>query len=128
MDLTADAAAFTTEYHLAILSTFASDGSIHAVAVGFTVEGDTVRIITSDRTQKVLNVERGRRATVAQVDGRRWISFAGAASIEREPDAVAHAVELYARRYRQPRENPSRVVIAIAVDKVMGSPGMTAHR
>ncbi|MEY2849705.1 MAG: hypothetical protein RI885_2372 [Actinomycetota bacterium] len=122
--LTAEAVAFTTERHLAILSTLATEGRIHSVPVGFTVEDGVARIITSEGTQKVLNVERGGRATVSQVDGARWITLEGVASIDRDRDAVAHAVALYAGRYRQPRVNPSRVVIEITVDSVLGSAGM----
>ncbi len=123
-DLTDDAAGFLTERHLGVLSTLGPRGSIHSVPVGFTLDGGVVRIITSDGTQKVRNVERGGQATVAQVDGRRWISFAGPARIIRDPDAVARAVARYAGRYKQPRVNPTRVVIEIAVDTVMGSPTM----
>ena len=38
-----------------------------------------------------------------------------------DADVVAEAVGRYAERYRQPRANPSRVVIVIAVDRVLGS-------
>ncbi|WP_338145235.1 TIGR03618 family F420-dependent PPOX class oxidoreductase [Cryobacterium fucosi] len=123
-DLTDDAADFLTERHLGVMSTLGLRGGIHSVPVGFTLEGGVVRIITSDGTQKVRNVERGGQATVAQVDGRRWISFAGPARINRDPDAVSRAVQLYAARYKQPRVNPTRVVIEIVVDTVMGSPRM----
>ncbi|TXN31941.1 PPOX class F420-dependent oxidoreductase [Lacisediminihabitans profunda] len=122
--LTPDAAEFVTERHLAVLSTLGPTGRIHSVPVGFTVQDGILRIITSDGTQKVRNVERSGQATVAQVDGRRWITLDGDATINRDPGAVAHAVELYSRRYRQPGVNPRRVVIEIAIDKVMGSPGM----
>jgi len=112
---------FLSDYHLATLSTMARDGGIHVVAVGVTFDGGVVRIITSDGTQKVRNVERDARATVAQVAGARWLSVAGNASIERDPESVAHAVALYAARYRPPRVNPKRVVIRIDPTKVMGS-------
>ena len=35
-------------------------------------------------------------------------------------------VDLYSLRYRTPRENPERVVIAMRVEKVMGSPSLKA--
>jgi PPOX class probable F420-dependent enzyme len=125
-ELTDDGRRFTTDYHLATLSTMARDGAIHAVAVGYTLHDGVVRIITNDGSQKVRNVERDGRATVGQVAGREWISFIGTAVIERDPEAVALAVELYAARYRQPQPNPNRVVIRIAVDRVLGSPGLRA--
>jgi len=118
------AAAFTEERHLAILSTPGLRGGVHSVAVGFTLASGVVRIITTDGTQKVRNVERAGVATVAQVDGRRWLSLSGTARVRREPDEVARAVALYAVRYRQPSPNPRRVVIEIVVDGVLGSPGM----
>ncbi|WP_404312357.1 pyridoxamine 5'-phosphate oxidase family protein [Agrococcus terreus] len=106
------------------------DGSIHVTAVGFTVEeaeaGLVVRIITDGASQKVRNVLRDPRASVAHVDGARWISFSGVASVSDAPDDVADAVARYARRYRQPRENPTRVVIRIAVERAMGSRGLVA--
>ncbi|GAA1826363.1 PPOX class F420-dependent oxidoreductase [Agromyces salentinus] len=124
--LTDDGRRFASDSHLATLSTIGPDGAIHVVAVGYTVDEGVVRIITSDGTQKVRNVERDPRATVAQVSGPQWLSIAGDAVIERDPAAVAHAVALYAKRYRQPRVNPKRVVIRIAPDRVMGSAGLLA--
>lgn len=122
--LTDDGLRFVTDYHLATLSTMGPAERIHVVAVGFTFVDGVVRIITSDGSQKVRNVERDSRATVAQLAGPQWLSIAGQAEIERAPDAVAYAVELYAGRYRQPRENPLRVVIRITPEKVMGSAGL----
>ena len=119
-----DAARFVADRHLATLSTIAKDGTIHAVAVGYTLHDGVVRIITSDGTQKVRNIERDGRATVGQVDGARWISFVGNAVIERDRDDITLAENLYAGRYRQPQPNPRRVVIRITVDRVLGSSGM----
>jgi len=119
-----DAARFVADRHLATLSTIAKDGAIHTVAVGYTLHDGVVRIITSDGTQKVRNIERDGRATVGQVDGARWISFVGNAVIERDRDDITLAENLYAGRYRQPQPNPRRVVIRITVDRVLGSSGM----
>ncbi|KTS07207.1 MULTISPECIES: PPOX class F420-dependent oxidoreductase [Microbacterium] len=119
--LTDDALSFLREYHLATLSTVGRRGRIHAVPVGFTYEDGVVRIIGSRGTQKFVNAERSGRAAVCSVDGARWISFEGPARVTDDPEAVAHAVELYAARYRQPRVNPERVVLEMTVERVLGS-------
>ena len=119
--LTADALAFLAEYHLATLSTVGSSGRVHAVPVGFTYEDGVVRVIGSRGTQKFLNAERSGRASVCSVDGARWISFEGTARVTDDPRTVAHAVDLYTARYRQPRENPARVVLEMTVERTLGS-------
>ncbi len=125
--LTPEGDRFVSDYHLATLSTMGPTGLIHAVAVGYTVSEGIVRIITRDGSQKVRNIERDPRATVAQVAGPEWMSFAGRATIERDPASVDHAVALYAARYRQPRPNPERVVIRLTPERVLGSAGLFSH-
>ena len=71
-------------------------------------------------TQKVVNAERGGRAVLCQVDGRRWISLEGRTNVRRDAPAVTDAERRYALRYRPPRDNPSRVVVEIAVDRILG--------
>jgi len=114
---------FLSEYHLATLSTLRKDGTPHVVAVGFTWDADArlVRIITFEGSQKVLNAERGGYASVSQVDGGRWLTMEGPARVTREPADVREGERRYAARYREPRPNPRRVVIEIAVERVMGS-------
>ena len=124
--LTDDALEFLREYHLATLSTLGRDDRIHAVPVGFTYDDGVVRVIGTRGTQKFLNAQRRGRATICSVDRARWISFEGTARINEEADAVAHAVELYAARYRQPRVNPERVVLELTVERVLGSPRFRA--
>lgn len=124
--LAPDGHRFVSDYHLATLSTLAPSGLLHVVAVGFTFVDDVVRIITMDGSQKVRNVERDPRATVAQISGPQWLSIAGHATVTRDPDAVAYAVELYAARYRQPQPNPRRVAIELRPEKIMGSAGLVA--
>ena len=121
--LPADVLAFLTERHLATLTTLRPDGTPHVVAVGFTWDDEArlARVITNGTSRKVAHVRAGSaRAVVAQVDGPRWLSLEGVAEVSEDPDRVAGAVRRYAQRYRQPAENPRRVVIEIAVDRVLG--------
>jgi len=121
--LTDDALAFLTERHLAMLTTLRADNSPHVVAVGFTYDPKThiARVITNGGSQKAVNAERGGVAVLSQVDGARWLSLEGQASVNSEADAVRDAELRYAQRYRTPRINPRRVVIEVHVDRVLGS-------
>jgi PPOX class probable F420-dependent enzyme len=114
---------FLAQRHLATLTTLRPDGSPHVVAVGFTWDDDAglVRVITSGTSRKVAHVRAGSpRAVVAQVDGRRWLALEGVPTVSDDPERVAEAVRRYAQRYRQPSENPRRVALEIAVDRVLG--------
>ena len=118
-----DVTAFLTERHLATLTTLRPDGTPHVVAVGFTwdAEAQLVRVITNGTSRKVAHVRAGSpRAVVAQVDRARWLSLEGVPRVSDDPERVAEAVRRYAERYRQPGENPRRVVLEIAVDRVLG--------
>jgi len=116
--------AFLTERHLATLTTLRPDGSPHVVPVGVTYDPDAriARVITSGTSAKARNVREGRpRVAVCQVEGRRWVTLEGEAVVRDEHEAVAEAERRYAERYRPPRVNPARVVIEIAVDRVLGN-------
>jgi PPOX class probable F420-dependent enzyme len=119
-----DVVAFTRERRLATLTTLRPDGTPHVVPVGFTwdPEAGLVRVITFAPSCKARNVAAspGGRAVVCQVDGARWLSFEGVATVSDDPARVAEAVRRYAERYRQPKERPDRVAIEIAVDRVLG--------
>ena len=115
--------AFLVERHLATLTTLRPDGTPHVVAVGFTwdPEARLARVITNGASRKAAHVRAGSpRAVVAQVDGPRWLSLEGVPTVSDDPDRVAEAVRRYALRYRQPAVNPARVVVEIAVDRVLG--------
>lgn len=114
---------FVTERHLATLTTLRADGTPHVVAVGFTWDpaAGIARVICDGGSVKVRNVRRSGYAVVSQVEGARWISLEGPAAVLTEPAEVGEAVQRYAGRYRVPRENPTRVVIAIQVRRVLSS-------
>ena len=115
---------FLTERHLASLTTMRADNTPHVVAVGFTwdPEETLVRVITWAGSRKARNVaERpGSPAAVCQVDGGRWLSLEGTATVTDDPDRVRQAVERYTERYREPKQRDDRVVIEIAVTRIMG--------
>jgi len=120
-----DALAFLTERHLATLTTLRPDGTPHVVPVGVTYDPATrtARVITSGSSAKAAHLrDGGGRVAVCQVDGRRWLTLEGTAVVRDDAAAVADAVARYAVRYRQPRENPTRVVIEISVDRILGTP------
>ncbi|MFG3101939.1 pyridoxamine 5'-phosphate oxidase family protein [Streptomyces sp. NPDC048182] len=110
---------------MCLLATTRADGTPHLVPVGVTYDHATrtARVITGGHTAKARHVERAERpvAAVSQVDGRRWSTLEGVATVRHEPDAVRDAEVRYAERYRQPRENPARVVIEIAVRRYLGT-------
>jgi F420H(2)-dependent biliverdin reductase len=128
--LTNDALAFLTERHLAMLTTLRADNSPHVVAVGFTFDPKThiARVITTGGSQKALNADRGGVAVLSQVDGARWLSLEGRASVNKEIDAVRDAELRYAQRYRTPRVNPRRVVIEVQIERVLGSSDLLTRK
>ena len=115
---------FLTERHLATLTTLRADGSPHVVPVGVTYDAAsrTARVITSGSSAKARHVGSGQqRVAVCQVDGRRWVTLEGTAVVRDDPASVTEAERRYAVRYRQPRENPARVVLEISVDRILGN-------
>ncbi|WP_262391729.1 TIGR03618 family F420-dependent PPOX class oxidoreductase [Nocardiopsis sp. CNR-923] len=118
-------AEFWRERRLCMLASARPDGSIHLVPVGVTYDAERrlARVICDGGSYKARNLAAhpGARVSVSQVQGRRWSTLEGAARVSRDPEAVAEAVRRYAERYRRPRENPERVVIEIAVDRMLGN-------
>ena len=122
-DLTSRELDFLAERHLATLTTLRPDGSPHVVPVGFTFDPATgvARVICSDGTQKVRNVEQATRiAVVCQVAGAAWLSLEGHGRVARDPESVAEGEHRYAERYQAPRPNDRRVVIEVAVTRILG--------
>jgi PPOX class probable F420-dependent enzyme len=123
-ELGPDTLAFLTERHLATLTTLRPDGTPHVVPVGVTYDAatGTARVITSGASAKARHVRDGQaRVAVCQVDGARWLTLEGTAVVKDDTASVADAVTRYAARYRQPRENPARVVLEISVDRILGN-------
>jgi PPOX class probable F420-dependent enzyme len=114
--------AFLAERHQATLSTGRPDGSPHVTPIGFTYEPETrlARVITFRSARRVALIGEGARVALCQVDGGRWLTLEGEATVTDDPDRVAEAVRRYAERYRQPGEREDRVAVEIRVDRLMG--------
>lgn len=131
--LTPEQRVFVTERHLATLSTLRPDGTPHVVPVAFTWDADRGIATTTTRegSGKVRNIEaaaaRGvpARGALCQVDGGRWLTLEGELTVWRDPEVVADAERRYAVRYRTLEPSPTRIVLRLAVDRVMGSAYMT---
>lgn len=122
-DLSDEALAFLAERHLATLTTLRLNGSPHVVPVGFTWDNDSLvaRVITSGSSQKARNAARSGPAVLCQVEGRRWLALEGRTRVLDDAESVLDAETRYAVRYRQPRVNPTRVVIEVTVDRILGN-------
>jgi F420H(2)-dependent biliverdin reductase len=122
--LSPTALGFVTERHLGTLTTLRANGTPHVVPVGFTFDPATATawVICRDGGVKVRNLERGdgqARAVLCQFDGARWISLEGTGQVHRDPATVAEAVRRYEIRYQAPRPNPTRIALAITIDRVI---------
>lgn len=129
-DITDVGQEFLSDRHLATLTTLRADGTPHVTPVGFTWDAaaGVARVICGGGSQKATNARRGGLAALCQVDGGRWLTLEGMVQVSEEPNDVADAVARYAARYRQPRVNPTRVVLQLAVRRLLGSPAFLGPR
>jgi PPOX class probable F420-dependent enzyme len=123
-DLPGEVSRFLTERHLATLTVVRNDGTPQVTPVGVTWDPGPrlARVITWAESAKarLLADRPDRPVAVCQVDGARWLTLYGTARVRAEAGPVAEAVARYAERYRPPKQGPDRVVIEIAVDRLVG--------
>lgn len=118
---------FWTERRLASLTTVRPNGTPHVVAVGVTVdfEHGIARVIASGTSYKARLIRAagdvGLAAAVCQFEGRTWSTLEGRIRLLDDAASVSDAEERYAQRYRKPRENPLRVVLELAIGRVLGN-------
>lgn len=116
--------AFLEERHLASLTVMRSDGTPQVTPVGVTYqpEARVARVITwADSVKaRLLAAAPDTPVAVCQIDGGRWLTLYGTATVTDAADAVAEGVIRYTERYRPPKERTDRVVIEIAVDRIVG--------
>tara|TARA_B100001167_G_scaffold139907_1_gene88979 strand:+ start:982 stop:1377 length:396 start_codon:yes stop_codon:yes gene_type:complete len=124
LDLNEEVKSFLYERHLASLTLLRADGSPHVTAVGFTWDQETqlVRVITwaGSMKSRILEQSPGSRAVVCQIDGGRWLSLEGTASVTDDAERCREGTQRYSKRYRIPQERPDRTVIEISVDRILG--------
>ncbi len=123
--LSPEALTFLAERHLATLSLIDAGGELHVTPVGFTWDNETqtARVITFADAKKV-RIVAARDATPAalsQVDGGRWFTLHGAATVTADPTINADAERRYAERYRPPGDRGAdRRTIEIVVNRILG--------
>ncbi|MEV8018755.1 pyridoxamine 5'-phosphate oxidase family protein [Streptomyces sp. NPDC086554] len=127
---TAPYLSFWRERHLCTLTTPRPDGTPHVVPVGVTYdpEAGVARVLANKSSAKVGHILAatgvdgpGARVAVCQVEGRRWATLEGVATVRTEASAIGVAMARYEERYgRVPRPNPDRVLIEIALTRAMG--------
>ncbi|MCK2219389.1 TIGR03618 family F420-dependent PPOX class oxidoreductase [Actinomadura sp. ATCC 31491] len=107
---------------VATLTTLRPDGTPHVTAVRFTWDpgAGLARVLTVARARKARNLAASPHAALCQVDGFRWASLEGTATVSADPRRVAEAARRYALRYGSPPPAPpGRVVIELAVSRVL---------
>lgn len=124
-NLDAGALEFLTERHLASLSLVTPDGDLHVTPVGFTWDDDTTcaRVITFAAAKKVRLLEAygSLVAALNQIDGGRWFTLHGTATVTADPAVNADAEARYAQRYRPPGDRGAdRRTIEVAVTSIVG--------
>jgi len=124
--LPSDLVDFWTQRHLCTLSCVRADGSPHVVPVGVALdlEQRCAWVITSGTSYKARLLaapDANQRVAACQVDGARWSTIEGRATVLRDRASVQRAEEQYAARYRVPRPNLTRVAIRIEVDRILRS-------
>tara|TARA_B100000953_G_C18027754_1_gene422233 strand:- start:141 stop:539 length:399 start_codon:yes stop_codon:yes gene_type:complete len=117
---------FVTERHLASLTIVTSSGRPHVTPVGFTWDDkeNLIRVITwagSTKAKILQNSATLLRAAVCQVDGGRWITFEGDATVTADPERCSVGISRYAERYSPPKDRgEDRRMIEIRVDRLLG--------
>ncbi len=115
---------FLTERHLATLAIARGDLSPQLTPVGVTYDAaaSVARVITWSDSYKarLLQGQTSTNASICQVDGGRWLTLYGVATLSRDAAEVETAVAMYTRRYRPPKERLDRVVILVDVKRMVG--------
>lgn len=106
--LTAAVRAFLAEPRYGVLATIGASGTPHLTAIWYELEEDSVLMNTAAGRVKHHNLQRDRRASICIVDGERYVTLSGLATLI-DDQAVAQADDLrLARRYDGPEQAAER--------------------
>ncbi|MCZ4498379.1 MAG: nitrilase/cyanide hydratase and apolipoprotein N-acyltransferase [Marmoricola sp.] len=119
---------FWRERRLCTVTTLRPDGTPHVVPMGVALDAEHGRAwaITSGTSRKARNLVAagdGALIAVCQVEGGRWSTIEGRATVLTDAEGIAEAESRYAARYKTPRENVARVGIRIEITRVLGNAG-----
>jgi PPOX class probable F420-dependent enzyme len=120
---------YWAERRLCTVTTLRPDGTPHVVPMGVALdrENGLAWAITAGTSRKARNIaaagDEGALIAVCCLDGAKWSTLEGRATVSSDPEVVAEAERRYAARYKVPRENPSRVAIRIRLTRVLGNVG-----
>jgi PPOX class probable F420-dependent enzyme len=114
---------FWRERHLCTVTFIKPDGRPHVIPMGVVLsdDPDTAWAITSRDSFKARLLQTPGPIAVCQVDGARWSTLQGIASVLADEASINEAVRMYTSRYRTPRPNPNRVAVRMTVEKIIGS-------
>ncbi len=118
--------AFWTARHLCTLSSVRADRSPHVVPVGVALDlgqrcAWVITAASSYKARLLSAADANRQVAACQVDGARWSTLEGQATVRTDAPSIRRAEEMYAARYRVPRPNPERVAIQIEIDRFLHS-------
>jgi PPOX class probable F420-dependent enzyme len=126
MPFTAQQRAFLDEARYAVVGTLNADGSIQQTVVWFLREGEQLRFSAGAGSVKAANLRRRSTITLTAVDGRRYLTISGEATIEpADADLRLHLAARYLGPDRAPewvrrRPEAARISVRLTAWRVYG--------
>lgn len=106
--LTPAVRAFLDEPHYAVIATINESGMPHLTAIWYALQGEEVLMNTAAGRLKHLNLQRDPRLSICVVEGERYVTLYGRATlVDDRTQAQADDMEL-ARRYEGPEKAQER--------------------
>jgi len=116
--LTPAVRAFLDEPHYAVIATINESGMPHLTAIWYALQGEEVLMNTAAGRLKHRNLQRDPRLSICVVDGERYVTLYGRATlIDDRTQAQADDMEL-ARRYEGPEKAQERAPVIAAQQRV----------